>query len=123
MIRRPPRSTLFPYTTLFRSAGPGGRRLPEDVRGAVGQGRDLPAGAGGASLRRRGRDARRVRQLAGARRAPGVHPGRLRLTSPFGYSPSPLGWAECWRVVRPVPVRLGPAPAVAVRGGRRRSTA
>src|SRR3712207_6882569 len=22
MIRRPPRSTLFPYTTLFRSAGP-----------------------------------------------------------------------------------------------------
>src|SRR2546422_3366239 len=26
MIRRPPRSTLFPYTTLFRSA-PGARRL------------------------------------------------------------------------------------------------
>src|SRR5256885_11301980 len=24
MIRRPPRSTLFPYTTLFRSPGPGG---------------------------------------------------------------------------------------------------
>src|SRR3712207_8618335 len=24
MIRRPPRSTLFPYTTLFRSAGCGG---------------------------------------------------------------------------------------------------
>src|SRR3712207_8279970 len=24
MIRRPPRSTLFPYTTLFRSLGPGG---------------------------------------------------------------------------------------------------
>src|SRR3546814_4010430 len=33
MIRRPPRSTrtdtLFPYTTLFRSPGPRGRRLPE----------------------------------------------------------------------------------------------
>src|SRR3712207_6967920 len=29
MIRRPPRSTLFPYTTLFRSAEPasGGRML------------------------------------------------------------------------------------------------
>src|SRR2546426_11878203 len=27
MIRRPPRSTLFPYTTLFRSVGPGG--LPD----------------------------------------------------------------------------------------------
>src|SRR2546430_16437302 len=25
MIRRPPRSTLFPYTTLFRSIGLGGR--------------------------------------------------------------------------------------------------
>src|SRR3712207_6881701 len=30
MIRRPPRSTLFPYTTLFRSSasGPLGRVLP-----------------------------------------------------------------------------------------------
>src|SRR3989449_5504898 len=26
MIRRPPRSTLFPYTTLFRSQAAGGRR-------------------------------------------------------------------------------------------------
>src|SRR3712207_8139903 len=26
MIRRPPRSTLFPYTTLFRSVGRGGLR-------------------------------------------------------------------------------------------------
>src|SRR3712207_9338755 len=26
MIRRPPRSTLFPYTTLFRSRERGGRR-------------------------------------------------------------------------------------------------
>src|SRR5215813_15236185 len=26
MIRRPPRSTLFPYTTLFRSLGLGGAR-------------------------------------------------------------------------------------------------
>src|SRR5260370_23654869 len=27
MIRRPPRSTLFPYTTLFRSAGMSSRRV------------------------------------------------------------------------------------------------
>src|SRR3712207_8822511 len=27
MIRRPPRSTLFPYTTLFRSWGPGRRTI------------------------------------------------------------------------------------------------
>src|SRR3712207_7044876 len=33
MIRRPPRSTLFPYTTLFRSA-------PEPVRGDAVVGRD-----------------------------------------------------------------------------------
>src|SRR5256885_5116956 len=31
MIRRPPRSTLFPYTTLFRSAIPEARRALEDV--------------------------------------------------------------------------------------------
>src|SRR2546429_2823920 len=28
MIRRPPRSTLFPYTTLFRSPADGGRADP-----------------------------------------------------------------------------------------------
>src|SRR2546430_9891466 len=28
MTRRPPRSTLFPYTTLFRSHEPGGERAP-----------------------------------------------------------------------------------------------
>src|SRR3989454_12047507 len=55
MIRRPPRSTLFPYTTLFRSVrrvlihdGDGGVRLKQDVgledlqqrgRGAWGAGR------------------------------------------------------------------------------------
>src|SRR2546430_13345766 len=36
MIRRPPRSTLFPYTTLFRSVsgGPGGARRAADPAGA-----------------------------------------------------------------------------------------
>src|SRR3712207_8659761 len=28
MIRRPPRSTLFPYTTLFRSEQPAPQRVP-----------------------------------------------------------------------------------------------
>src|SRR2546430_10506625 len=32
MIRRPPRSTLFPYTTLFRSLFTGGRIHAEIVR-------------------------------------------------------------------------------------------
>src|SRR3712207_8032009 len=31
MIRRPPRSTLFPYTTRFRSVGAAGERVDRDV--------------------------------------------------------------------------------------------
>src|SRR2546427_1686117 len=49
MIRRPPRSTLFPYTTLFRSRGPGAllpdrqhrARAPAD-RGGEGRLPPLP---------------------------------------------------------------------------------
>src|SRR3712207_8653515 len=56
MIRRPPRSTLFPYTTLFRSRrelrGPPGREPRRYRRQRVGQvdaaedplGRDVPDG-------------------------------------------------------------------------------
>src|SRR3712207_7582993 len=36
MLRRPPRSTLFPYTTLFRSADRGELRAPVVGRPAVG---------------------------------------------------------------------------------------
>src|SRR3712207_7968211 len=36
MIRRPPRSTLFPYTTLFRSIGAAGRGRSS---GRLGEGR------------------------------------------------------------------------------------
>src|SRR3712207_7381494 len=32
MIRRPPRSTLFPYTTLFRSGVGGRAKRPDPVR-------------------------------------------------------------------------------------------
>src|SRR3712207_7293123 len=32
MIRRPPRSTLFPYTTLFRSCSAGAGSLPSKPR-------------------------------------------------------------------------------------------
>src|SRR3712207_8746101 len=39
MIRRPPRSTLFPYTTLFRSACRGGLAAPVgDAQMAVAKG-------------------------------------------------------------------------------------
>src|SRR5256885_15333711 len=36
MIRRPPRSTLFPYTTLFRSIGESFQVLPHRVFPAAG---------------------------------------------------------------------------------------
>src|SRR3712207_8920454 len=35
MIRRPPRSTLFPYTPLFRSPGAAGQEIPDAVLAAV----------------------------------------------------------------------------------------
>src|SRR2546430_8337139 len=35
MIRRPPRSTLFPYTTLFRSGSAPSRARPSARRGVV----------------------------------------------------------------------------------------
>src|SRR5260221_8831106 len=47
MIRRPPRSTLFPYTTLFRSPA---------VRQARPRGGPLPAEDGGRRARRARRD-------------------------------------------------------------------
>src|SRR2546422_5026962 len=59
MIRRPPRSTLFPYTTLFRSQRVIGARqdlvVPEqrdqtDQRGAAQHGREYPAHADAARL-------------------------------------------------------------------------
>src|SRR2546421_9947002 len=58
MIRRPPRSTLFPYTTLFRSQD-----------GAIG---------GGNCLRLVGRQIRSVREAAFRRRSDAQH-GDARL--------------------------------------------
>src|SRR3712207_8006675 len=64
MIRRPPRSTLFPYTTLFRSE-----------RGPGGSGGGRPAGAAPALPRGAFElGALLLGLVAGARRGP----GRLR---------------------------------------------
>src|SRR2546426_4931820 len=51
MIRRPPRSTLFPYTTLFRSLRARLHESPDPTeRGAVavlaGRGQDVPRQSG-----------------------------------------------------------------------------
>src|SRR3712207_7251339 len=46
MIRRPPRSTLFPYTTLFRSPGvEGGPAVPREEREERRRGRAQAVGA------------------------------------------------------------------------------
>src|SRR3712207_7700036 len=65
MIRRPPRSTLFPYTTLFRSRNRRGRRR----RGPAADGRTSHRGlrardrrTGAGITGRRGRRALRPRQ-------------------------------------------------------------
>src|SRR2546425_1246778 len=80
MIRRPPRSTLFPYTTLFRSR----RRDREALRGEPAP---RARGAGILLLGRRGwpgarvlRGARSVAAVDEARRAApgGCHPRAAR---------------------------------------------
>src|SRR2546426_6171971 len=67
MIRRPPRSTLFPYTTLFRSARrPRRPAVPASLRrGAVRRGRVSGIRGGG----RRGASACRVALSCGGCRS------------------------------------------------------
>src|SRR2546430_15758224 len=76
MIRRPPRSTLFPYTTLFRSAleprggcGGGDRARARPSRG----GRRESAGRGAAA---RGGHARPTAATAAVALGDGLHGGR-----------------------------------------------
>src|SRR5438309_8885802 len=73
MIRRPPRSTLFPYTTLFRSRGvaPPGRRIPARAGPSTsrrGSARPSPV----PPARGARRDAGRAGSASGAARAGGV---------------------------------------------------
>src|SRR2546427_8550037 len=79
MIRRPPRSTLFPYTTLFRSrrraVSGWGRR--ERRRGRTGAARQ--AGAAGAGVPRRAGEPRPRR--AGTRWRSEEHTSELQSQS------------------------------------------
>src|SRR2546422_5891772 len=68
MIRRPPRSTLFPYTTLFRSA----RALEEDV-------------FNGLELGRLGHETVEHRSVAVVREADDPDRKSTRLNSSHGY--------------------------------------
>src|SRR2546422_9150851 len=88
MIRRPPRSTLFPYTTLFRSQGekilgllqhepPGGiRRLRAEPE--VGQSRFGQDGHGKARRRLDDEGRERVRQDVAADETAGAGAARPR---------------------------------------------
>src|SRR5256886_17517818 len=87
MIRRPPRSTLFPYTTLFRSGRPTGRTPRRDRGRGPAPPRAAPS---------RARAALRLAALPGA-------PGPLR-------EPHVLGAAIVRR--REVPPRERPLLAV-----------
>src|SRR3712207_9246599 len=90
MIRRPPRSTLFPYTTLFRSS------TAELSSGATST-RGLKASLSTGSMRSRGgegRGAGRVGSRAGGTTGLHLLPpvpdfGRLRQVSPGFGRPSP----------------------------------
>src|SRR5256886_12815037 len=94
MIRRPPRSTLFPYTTLFRS------RLP---RGG--------GAAGGAALHPSALARARVGRRAGARRhrvaAPGDPPSGERAD---GTHPAAARRAARARACPPAAIRLPRQP-------------
>src|SRR5258708_12189010 len=62
MIRRPPRSTLFPYTTLFRSGSPRNSRPRERRRSRRGARRPI-ARAARCPARRRGRSEEHTSEL------------------------------------------------------------
>src|SRR3712207_7336060 len=79
MIRRPPRSTLFPYTTLFRSRG--ARRRRHLLRAV------LPAPGGG------GRAARRLRLLPHPPVHAAAEPGRDRKSTRLNSSHANISYA------------------------------
>src|SRR5262245_65206810 len=69
MIRRPPRSTLFPYTTLFRSLS-GRPKNAEDLRSQYEVMGPPPAG----------RRVRRVRRLPGDRKSTRLNSSHLGIS-------------------------------------------
>src|SRR5256884_3138124 len=80
MIRRPPRSTLFPYTTLFRSSG--------EPRGATAHDQEVELDAAFCDHRRR------------------LGPFVLPMSSPrLGHWPPPGVLVVSGRIVAPNPVR------------------
>src|SRR2546426_12222972 len=109
MIRRPPRSTLFPYTTLFRSDWPTAPRTESDSRGKViAEGPRIDRRAcGGVDSRRRSPFSRYVQPNGrpAMRRLIAVVSAVLALFPPL-LSAGPLPLAH------PEPIGLAPMPLV-----------
>src|SRR2546422_9303486 len=103
MIRRPPRSTLFPYTTLFRSQPLGDNYI---LRPAAPQ--RHPAPLPHRPLERIERVGRETAELADRALHGSVTPRRSRLASPSPPAPSPPP-PEALRAARPSRARP-PAP-------------
>src|SRR3712207_7380600 len=91
MIRRPPRSTLFPYTTLFRSVVEVARGLPRVVRdeGVAG-----PEGLRGERLQKVvGARRHRVHVTGGAGNGLGDHPAADRKSTRLNSSHANISYA------------------------------
>src|SRR5689334_24944328 len=89
MIRRPPRSTLFPYTTLFRSRTRGDHR---HVFGAVDRDDDILAGKSTVAISHL--DSKGRRNLTASAKESGRAAGRA-IVPPTG--PGPAGRRWCGR--------------------------
>src|SRR2546427_11064404 len=117
MIRRPPRSTLFPYTTLFRSTPPGTCQVPMSYDTVVSQNgyyyaialaiRHGPAPCPGADTRR----TTCITRVRGARALP-KQSRRSRSATPDARHPAGLGTQPLPLVhrARPPFVARSPAP-------------
>src|SRR5688572_32006349 len=78
MIRRPPRSTLFPYTTLFRSSFTSLHRLPLGFAPEPLVVMELNLQASGGAPQERGARVERLREAAAA--VPGVRAASVSST-------------------------------------------
>src|SRR5256884_5834131 len=88
MIRRPPRSTLFPYTTLFRSHRGGHPRPPRAVeRARIGAARDHAGNAGYGRVAQRVEQRLKVRAVARNEHGHGNRRHRLQGASERGFVP------------------------------------
>src|SRR3712207_9245091 len=97
MIRRPPRSTLFPYTTLFRSRAP---RLALPFPWAVPDA--LDHGGRRAAPRAAARGARHGGGGARARAAGGRRQDGGRRTAVLGDDRRPIWRGHVWTPVTPI---------------------